>query len=59
MLKIPKKNRLGTCDVCVKLSNEKDILTRLTHRSWQRKRKLHFKIIFDERLENSKRIIFS
>jgi len=59
MLKIPKKNRLGTCDICVKLSNEKDTLTRLTHASWQRKKKLHMKNIFDERQENTRRIIFS
>jgi len=59
MLKIPKKNRLGTCDVCAKLSNEKNTLTRLSHASWQRKRKLHIKNVFDERQENNRRIIFS
>jgi len=58
-LKIPKKNRMGICDLCVKLSNEKDTLTRLTHSSWQRKRKLHIKNVFDERQENYRRIAFS
>jgi hypothetical protein len=59
MLKIPKKNRLGTCDFCSMLSNEKNTLTRLSHASWQRKRKLHFQHVFDERRENHRRIIFS
>lgn len=58
-LKIPKKNRLGKCDVCARLSNDKLTLTRLTLPAWQLQRRNHIQNVYKERQENNRRIVFA
>jgi len=58
-LKIPKNSRLGKCDICVSLQQEKLLLTHSTKSAYQLRKREHLQIIVRERFANSNRIVRS
>jgi len=58
-LLIPKKNRLGTCDICVELANNSKSLSIDTHGLWSQQRRDHLRLVRLERDENTRRIVNS
>jgi len=58
-LKIPKRTRLGKCDICANLSNMSLRLTAENRVMWSNRKREHLKFQRDERNENTKRINFA
>lgn len=48
-IKIPKKNRLGACDVCVKLNKQIDDAVGKDKEKWKAKRNEHLNAVREER----------
>jgi len=58
-LKIPKRTRLGKCDICANLSNMSLRLTAENRVMWSNRKREHLKFQRDERNENTRRINFA